>query len=161
MWWWISKQSIINGRWQERGRIIVHVCVHARSVVSDSLRPHGLLACQVPLSMGCSRQEYWSGLPLPPPGIFPTQELNPYLLCPLYCRWTLYCWATREAHYGTYHIAIFLKKTIFFQLYLYPHHENIFVICLRAPSSQPVSMHPPCFYVIHFLNQSNGYPKNQ
>ena len=119
------------------------------------------VACQAPLSMIFSRQEYWSGLPLPPPGIFPTQELNPYLLCPLYCRWTLYCWATREAHYGTYHIAIFLKKTIFFQLYLYPHHENIFVICLRAPSSQPVSMHPPCFYVIHFLNQSNGYPKNQ
>ena len=28
-------------------------------------------ACQAPLSMGCSRQEYWSGLPgnLPDPGI--------------------------------------------------------------------------------------------
>ena len=28
---------------------------------------------QAPLSMGFSRQEYWSGLPCPPPGIFPTQ----------------------------------------------------------------------------------------
>ena len=26
------------------------------------------VACQAPLSMGFSRQEYWSGLPYPPPG---------------------------------------------------------------------------------------------
>ena len=25
------------------------------------------VACQAPLSMGFSRQEYWSGLPFPPP----------------------------------------------------------------------------------------------
>ena len=35
---------------------------------------------QAPLSMGFSRQEYWSGLLSPPPGIFPTQELNLSLL---------------------------------------------------------------------------------
>ena len=29
------------------------------------------LACQAPLSMGFSRQEYWSGLPCPPPGDLP------------------------------------------------------------------------------------------
>ena len=34
---------------------------------------------QAPLSMGFSRQEYWSGLPLPSPGIFPTQGWS--LLC--------------------------------------------------------------------------------
>ena len=33
------------------------------SVMSDSLWPHGPLACQAPLSMGFSRREYWSGLP--------------------------------------------------------------------------------------------------
>ena len=26
------------------------------------------IACQAPLSVGFPRQEYWSGLPLPPPG---------------------------------------------------------------------------------------------
>ena len=36
--------------------------------------------CQAPLSMGFSRSEYWSGLPFPSPGIFPTQGLNPGLL---------------------------------------------------------------------------------
>ena len=38
------------------------------------------VACQAPLSMGFSRQEYWSGLPFPSPGVFPTQESNPGLL---------------------------------------------------------------------------------
>ena len=42
------------------------------------------VACQAPLSMGFSRQEYWSWLPFPPLGIFPTQGLNPHLLCFLY-----------------------------------------------------------------------------
>ena len=33
------------------------------------------IAHQAPLSMGFSRQEYWSGLPCPPPGIFPTHRV--------------------------------------------------------------------------------------
>ena len=32
--------------------------------------------CQAPLSIGLSRQEYWSGLPCIPSGIFPTQGSN-------------------------------------------------------------------------------------
>ena len=40
--------------------------------------------------MGFFRQEYWSGLPFPPPGIFPTQGLNGHLLCLLRCRRILY-----------------------------------------------------------------------
>ena len=37
-------------------------------VISNSLRPHGLHAAhQAPPSMGFSRQEYWSGVPLPSP----------------------------------------------------------------------------------------------
>ena len=48
----------------------MHDCMHVylvTSVVSDSLRPHGLQHPQVLLSMGFSRQDYWSGLPCPPP----------------------------------------------------------------------------------------------
>ena len=44
-------------------------------------------AHQAPLSTGFSRQEYWSGLPFPLPGIFLTQGLNPGLLN---CRQILY-----------------------------------------------------------------------
>ena len=39
---------------------------------------------QAPLSMGFPRQEYGSGLPFPPPGIFLTQGLNPRLVCLLH-----------------------------------------------------------------------------
>ena len=39
-----------------------------------------IVAHQAPLPMGFSRQEYWSGLPFPPPRDFLTQGLNPSLL---------------------------------------------------------------------------------
>ena len=41
-------------------------------------------ACQVPLSMGFFRQEYWSGLLCPPSEDLPNPGLNPCLLCLLY-----------------------------------------------------------------------------
>ena len=34
------------------------------------------VACQVPLSMGFSRQEYWNGLPFPSPGDFPDPQIE-------------------------------------------------------------------------------------
>ena len=37
------------------------------------------LACQGFLSMGFSRQEYWGGLPCPPPGDLPDPGIEPYL----------------------------------------------------------------------------------
>ena len=39
--------------------------------MSDSFAAPWTVPCQAPLSMGFSRQEYWSGLPLPSPGDFP------------------------------------------------------------------------------------------
>ena len=38
------------------------------------------VALQAPLSLGFSRQEYWSGLPFPSPGDLPNQGSNPDLL---------------------------------------------------------------------------------
>ena len=35
------------------------------------------LACQTPLFMGFSRQEYWSGLPFPPPGDLSNPGIEP------------------------------------------------------------------------------------
>ena len=35
------------------------------------------VALQAPLSMGFSRQEYWSGLPFPPPGNLPNPGIKP------------------------------------------------------------------------------------
>ena len=52
------------------------------------------VACQAPLSVGFSRQEYWSGLPFPSPGIFLTQGSNRGLLD---CRQILYHLSHQES----------------------------------------------------------------
>ena len=56
---------------------VLYIFVLSHSVVSNSLQPHGLQACQVPLSVGFSRQEYWSGLLCPPPGDLPDPGIEP------------------------------------------------------------------------------------
>ena len=45
--------------------------------MSDSLRTPWIAAYQAPLSMGFSRQKYWSGLPFPSPGDLPNQGIEP------------------------------------------------------------------------------------
>ena len=65
----------------------MNVPVLSCSVVSDFVTPW-TLDCQVSLSMGVFRQEYWSGHHFLLQGIFPTQESNPGLL---HCRQILYC----------------------------------------------------------------------
>ena len=48
------------------------------------------VACQDPLSMGFSRQEYWSGLPFPPPGDLPDSGIKPVSPESPAFRWILY-----------------------------------------------------------------------
>ena len=67
--------------------------MHARSVPEShpTLRTLRPVACQAPLSMKSSRQEYWSGLPFPPPGGLPDVGIE--LASPVSSasdRWTLY-----------------------------------------------------------------------
>ena len=62
------------------------------------------VAHQVPLSMGFSRQGYWSGLPFPSPGIFLTQGSNQGLRIP---RQMLYCLNHGEALSGSRRITKF------------------------------------------------------
>ena len=49
----------------------------SRSVVSDSLKPHGLEPARLLCPWGFSRQEYWSGLPCPPSGDLPNPGIEP------------------------------------------------------------------------------------
>ena len=55
-------------------------------------------AYQVPPSMGFSRREYWSGLPLPSPGDLPNPGIEP--TSPTW-QGILYHWVTWEAHIFT------------------------------------------------------------
>ena len=45
--------------------------------MSDSFRSPGTVAHYAPLSMGFSREEYWSGLPFPTPGDLPDSGMEP------------------------------------------------------------------------------------
>ena len=77
--------------------VCVYVCIKSLFAILWTI------AWQAPLSMGFSRQEYQSGLPFPPPGIFPTQGLNTRLLHLLQC------------------LGIFLDSQFqFIELYFYP-----------------------------------------
>ena len=58
------------------------------------------VAHQTPWSKGFSRHEYWSGLPFPSPGDFPTQGSNSGLL---HCRQTLY----HPSYQGSQGVSIF------------------------------------------------------
>ena len=63
-------------------RVCVCVCVCACTQLCLTLRPHELyvaIAHQSPLSIGFPKQEYWSGLPFPPPEdlTHPVTELTP------------------------------------------------------------------------------------
>ena len=49
----------------------------SRSVLSDSLQPHGLQSSRFLCLWGFSRQEYWSELPSPPPGDLPAPGIKP------------------------------------------------------------------------------------
>ena len=48
--------------------------------MSDSSANPWIIACQAPLAMGLPRQEYQSGLPLPPAGDLPNPGTEPCLL---------------------------------------------------------------------------------
>ena len=91
--------------------LLIHWNVLSHSVVSDSLQPHGLWPTRLLCPWGFSRQEYWSGLPCPPSGIFPTQGSNPSLP---HCRWILY----QLIHKGSLNNHISWMHNIFKLFYL-------------------------------------------
>ena len=56
----------------------IHCCAGLScSAVYNSLWPHGLQPTRLLCPWGFSRQEYWSGLPCPPPGEFPNLGIKP------------------------------------------------------------------------------------
>ena len=57
--------------------------MHAKSLQSCPTATLWNVAHQAPLSMGFSRQEYWNGLPCPPPGdLISLQKLFFFFFCP-------------------------------------------------------------------------------
>ena len=69
-------QNHIIIKYIERHYIRVCVCVCALSCVQLFVTPW-TVTCQTPLFTGFFKQDYWSGLPFPPPGDFPNSGIKP------------------------------------------------------------------------------------
>ena len=64
--------------WNPGFQYLMCCCAVLRcSVLSNSLWPHGLQLTSLLCPLGFSRQEYWSGLPCPPPRNLPDPEMEP------------------------------------------------------------------------------------
>ena len=62
--------------------LVTHACVLSCFSRVQLLVTLWTVARQAPLSMGFSRQEYWSGLPCPPPGDLPCLGIEPESIMP-------------------------------------------------------------------------------
>ena len=95
----LSKQTAFSGVARKESPLLISQQVPAvkqeagmcacqiASVMSNSATPW-TLAHQAPLFMGFSRQEYWSGLPCPPPGDLSEPGIEPTsLMSPVEAGW--------------------------------------------------------------------------
>jgi len=105
-----STNEWINKMWYIRA--CVCVCAHTKSFQSClTLWTLWTIVHQTFLSMGFSRQEYWSGLPGPPPGDLPDPRIKP---ASHYISWIsgrlFTTSASWEAHIHDYYSTIKRKK---------------------------------------------------
>ena len=86
-----------------------HACVRAQSLQSclTLCDPMDSKALQAPLSMGFSRQEYWSRLPCPSPGDVPDPGIELSLASP-----ALQVDSLPLSHQGSPHTCIYIKTHI-------------------------------------------------
>ena len=78
--------------------------------MSNSFVTPGIVAHHAPLSMGFSRQEYWSGLPCPPPGDLPEPGKEPASFMCLALAGRIFTTSpTWEAPHRNIHIDNYLK----------------------------------------------------
>ena len=73
--WKQSKYALID-EWINKNQYM-HVCMVSHFSLLQLFAILWTIACQAPLSMGFSRQEYWSGLSFPLAGNLPDQGIKP------------------------------------------------------------------------------------
>ena len=81
---YIKKTEQLPHRYTDRSHTDIHtymhVCMLSHLSQVQLFVTLWTIACQVPLSMGFSRKEYWNGLPCPPPGDLPDPGIKPVSL---------------------------------------------------------------------------------
>ena len=76
-WWWTGKPGVVQSIGSQRVRHNWETELNWTEVVSDSFVIPWSIAHQPPLSIGFSRQEYWSGFSFPSPRDLPDPEIEP------------------------------------------------------------------------------------
>ena len=84
---WVAISFSNAWKWKVKGKSLSHVWLFATPWTA---------AYQAPLSMGFSRQEYWSGVPLPSPN-WVTTHSQTWILHYDYSCLTLWCWPSQLA----------------------------------------------------------------
>ena len=105
-----------------------------------------IVAHQAPPSMEFSRQEYWSGLPFPSLGFFPTQGSNPGLP---HCRQTTYH-LSHQVRLRSSHIS--LKNPNYLVLYVCTKVHNLRTAALETCPCPPGHMS----HALHLDMASSG-----
>ena len=102
----------------------IYVCmyVYARSSHVQLFVTLWIVACQAPLSVGFSRQEYWNGLPSPFPGNLSDPGIEPEVSC-VSCmsKWVLYQLSHQGSSYFTYG-NIYVNLVLLYQVSTFQYH---------------------------------------
>ena len=141
-----------------------HIYIHAQSLQSCTTATLWIVPRQAPLSIGFSRQEYWSGLPFPSPGTIPDPGIQPEsLMSPTLAGGfftTIAAWEATQFYIYTYiYVFIYLSPLLYRHLCMtfsgilrkdkYAHFtdeciwSSLFLLFLQA-FSRPVSSLPIC-----------------
>ena len=122
------------------------------SVVSDSWWPHR----QAHLSMGFSRQEYWSGLPFPTPGDLPDPGIEPVtphwqtISLPLSYLGSPYIFYIQPKHYRRYISRTIVNSSIL----TFGRESRIYLFLnIQRKEAKPVSYEIPG---VHQLQSGEG-----
>ena len=101
-----KSQTLLKQTQQANNQVYINtyrslVCVRAKSLqLCLTLWDLWSVTHQAPLSMGFSRQEYWSGLLFSPPEDLPDPGIEPVSYTSCNSRWVLYHQTTWEAHWS-------------------------------------------------------------
>ena len=103
------------------------VCLHAKSLQSCLTLCNSItVACQAPLSMGFSRQQYWNWLPWPPPGELLNPGIKPASLMSLILASSFFITST------TYIIYILIQYIFQYIFCAYPCTPFIHMGCVNS-----------------------------
>ena len=111
-----------------------------------------MVACQAPPSMEFSRQEYWSGLPCPPPGDLPDSGIESTSLTSPALVGSLPLSATRESEKQVIQLCLAVYCVWLYRLYIY----RLYTLCDPIQSTGLQRVYSLYIYSVYSLRNSPG-----